>query len=220
MIDDNSIVAAIEAAVQKSIESAIDSQFRSYGHITKQIEEAMENGLRINARDLPFESYNEQMLVIIKSRLGDMFKGAASERFIKEIDKTLKPAPVEMTAQCLIESIVQFWKTDEPWNADDLDEYASVEFEKHEGFSGYTLKMWKQKEMPHYRLSTTARSEDLHLYLSDDGIRINHRFSYNPTCFHEHEAFIFKLYAAGTKITELEGFDPDYCDLLLKECSC
>ena len=218
MIKDNTIQAIIEKSVQGAITEAIASQFKSYGSITKQIEKAIEDGLKIDTKNIPFESYNEQMLVIIKQRLGDMFKGIAAEKFMSEMDGILAPAPAEISINELVEVIVSFWKTDEPWEADDLDEQATVDFEENE-YGGFSVKMWKQAET----LSTYSRrknSADLELYISGKDtktIRINHHQSYNPTCFDQHEAFIFKLYAAGTVITGLDSFDPDDCELTLKE---
>lgn len=212
------IQEAIETGVVKAINRAIESQFESFGSITKQIEEAMKSGLQINTNDLPFETYNQQMLVAIKGKLGDMFAGAAAEKFLSEIDKMLEPAPKELSVDSFFEKIAEFWKTDEPWDADDLDERATIEIDRHNDscIDGISFKMWKKKSNAY---GTRSRSEDLHLYVSADGrIRISHGQAYNPTCFDAHEAFIFKLYAAGTIITGIDNFDPDDCELTLKEC--
>lgn len=214
MIEGGAITGAIEKGIEDAISKAIDSQFKAYGGITKQIETALDDGLRINKSDLPFETYNQQMLVAVKAKLGNMFQGAASERFLQEIDKALEPAPEEMTLQELVEKVISFWKADEPWDADYLDEYATVETKEND-HGGTSIKMWKQIDSSKH--SSYKKTEDLHLYISNKAIRINHSHNYNPTCFQEHEAFIFKLYAAGTKITEIEGFDADDCDLTLKD---
>jgi len=215
MIEDGAIQAKIEASLDKAISESIESQFRSYGHIQRQIEESLKTGLGINLDDLPFETYNEQMLVIIKQKMGEFFKDAASERFIKEMEKILDPAPKEMPINDFVEKVVGFWKTDEPWDADDLDEYATVEIDDKHG--GTTLKMWKQKKSS-YLSSSRDNPEDLQLFIIKGVIRINHKAVYNPTCFDEHEAFVFKLYAARTILTGLDEFDPDDCDLTLKDC--
>ena len=214
MIEGGAITEAIEKGIEDAISKAIDSQFKSYGGITKQIETALDDGLRINKSDLPFETYNQQMLVAVKAKLGNMFQGAASERFLQEIDNVLEPAPQEITLQELVEKVVSIWKTDEPWDAEHLDEYATVETKEND-YGGISIKIWKQTDSSNY--SSYKRTADLHLFITNDVIRINHTHSYNPTCFQEHEAFIFKLYAAGTKITGIEDFDADDCDLTLKD---
>lgn len=214
MVDDGSIQNKIEVGIEAAIESAISQQFQSYGGITKQIEDALKDGLKINIKDLPFESYNEQMLVAVKARLGVLFQGAASERFMAEMDKLLATPPKEMHIREFVETIVGMWKEDIYYDSDGYDEYATVEVETEleHGLSGVTLKMWKKK-MGAY----SSNQADIHLYIIDGAIRISHRQSYNTTCFESSEAFIFKLYAAGTIITGIEDFDPDDCDLTLKE---
>jgi hypothetical protein len=216
MINDGSIEKVIQDGIKKSIEKAISRQFESYGSITKQIEGAIENGLQINFKDLPFETYNQQMLVAVKTKLGNMFVGAASEKFMSEMDKILKPAPKEMSINEFVETIVGFWKSDDPYHDTDIDEYATVEINEKEALSGVTLKMWDQLQNG-YSLRDAKNSPKIELYIIDGKIRISHNHKYNPTCFHEHEAFVFKLYAAGTVLTEIEDFDPDSLDLCLKD---
>ncbi len=217
MVEDGSIEKAIEDGVSGAILRAIKDQFRSYGDITKQIEKSIGEGLAVNVKDLPFETYNEQMLVLIKTKLGDMFKGDASTKFLSEMDRVLAPAPKEMPIKEFVETIAGFWKTDDPYDADDLDDYATVEIEET-NYGGFHLNMWKKKESSS-SYSSRSRTEDLCLFVGKDGkIRLSHRQNYNLTCFSEHEAFVFKMYAAGTILTGTEDFDPDDCDLTLKEC--
>jgi len=218
MVSGGAIQEAVEKGIEQAVNKAIDQQFSHYGGLTKQLEKILEDGLKINSKDLPFEVYNQQMLVAVKSKINGMFQGEAASKFMTELDKTLAPVPAEMPINELVEVIAAEWKTEEPWDASDLDDYASVELEKHDyPLNGsYSLKMWKQKESSS-SYSSRLNSADLHLYISDNEIRISHKSAYNPTCLADEEALIFKLYAAGTKITGLESFDPDDCELLLKD---
>ncbi len=211
MIDSGAIQKSIETNIEQSINSAIESQFRSYGNLTEQISDGFKEGLKINFADIPFEAYNQQMLVAVKTKLGNLFAAEASEKFMSEMDKLLAPAPPEISIKDLVEKIVEFWKTDD---SDEIDEYAKVEFEEWEYSSrgeDFNLKMWKKEESRY-----GSNRPELHLFINKDGIRINHDHKYNPTCFSEHDAFIFKLYSAGTKIIDLDSFDPDDCNLTLK----
>ncbi len=218
MASDGSIEKAVNDGVEKAITSALKSQFESWGNLTKQIEEALKTGLQINLGKLDFETYNEQMLVAIKIKLGNMFAGAASEKFLSEIDELLKPVAKEVTIKDFVEKIVSFWKTDEPWDADDLDVEATVEIEvNHTHTTSHTLKMWKQKNSRSSFSSHRENSPDVQLFIIDGKIRISHKHTYNPYTFSEHEAYIFKLYGAGSVITGLDEFDIDDCDLTLKE---
>jgi hypothetical protein len=81
--------------------------------------------------------------------------------------------------------------------------------------------MWKQLESGY---STKRKNTaDVSLFLlaknkdeNEFQIRLNHRQAYNPTCFTEHEALVFKLYAAGTVITGLDEFESCECELALR----
>lgn len=211
MIDSGSIKTAIEDGIQKAINSAILNQFERYGTITKQIEEAIQNGLKIDTKNIDFQSYNEQMLIAVKAKIGGMFQGQASERFLSEIEKILDPAPKEISIISLVNSIVRFWKSETDYDDESCDDEASIDFKNNE-HGGYSLKISKNNKSYGYK-------NDINIYIDDGKIRINHSHNYNPTCFSQAEAFIFKLYAAGTVITDISGFDPYECDLVLKDYS-
>lgn len=133
----------------------------------------------------------------------------------------LEPAPKEMTINSFVETIISFWKTDEPWDADHLDEYATVEVEPYRDTTSndITLKMWKKKEES-TRYSATTNQPIMELFILSGVIRISHKYRYNPTRFSDTEAFVFKLYAAKTVLTGIEDFDPEDCDLTLKDMDC
>ena len=219
LAESGKIKEVIEESIEKAITQAIKTEFETYGSITTQIKKAIDEGLQININDLPFETYNQQMSVVVKQRLGNLFAGAASERFIEEIDKTLEPAPREITIVDFVNTICRFWYTDD-WNSfDDYDEYATVRIEDHNWSTSIiskSLRIWKQLEATGYRASG-ENQPNMHLYISDGKIRINHEHKYNPYCFSETEAYVFKLYAAGTTITGIEDFDQDDCNLQIRE---
>ena len=227
MVDEKVIQKAVEDGVSKAIKTAIANQFERYGGVTTQIETALKEGLQVNLKSLPFETYNEQMLVLIKSKVGNMFHGVAAEKFLSEMDRILAPVPKEMPIHEFVETVVGFWKTEEPsWDADDMDEYATVEVEdesrgRENKANNITLKFWKQKERDSYSYSSSRKKEKnpptMQLFILDGKIRINHKHKYNPTCFSETEALVFKMYAAGTVLTGIEDFDPEDCDLTLKD---
>ena len=215
MIEDGTLEKSIETGIENAIKSAIDNQFKSFGNITKAIETCLDEGLKINTKELPFETYNQQMLVAIKTKLGNLFASEASDKFMQEMDKILAPAPKEMPFNEFIETIVGFWKTDEPWDASDLDEYASIELTcKNSGsMVSHSLDMWEQKESSF----GSKHQPTLHVYIINGQIRINHGHGYNPTCFSETDAYVFRLYAAGTTLIGIDDFNKDDCDLMLKD---
>jgi hypothetical protein len=219
MISGGTLEKTIEEGVEKAITSAINRQFESYGCITKQIGEAITSGLNVSMKDIPFESYNAQMLVAIKARLGNMFAGQAYEHFLSKIDSMLDPAPKELPIDDFLEKIASMWKTDEPWDADDLDDDMTVEITRWEHSSGgedWDIQLWKKKVAKTYS-SGKSCDGDIRLFILKGEIRISRNHQFNPTSFDEVEAYIFKLYAAGTVLTGIEDCDPDNLDLQLKD---
>lgn len=209
MIEGGAIQKKIEESIQQSIESAIESQFRSYGGITKQIEKVFEDGLKINPKNIEFDTYNQVMLSAVKTKLNQYFAEESSSKFMKQLGEMFSPAPKEMDIHDFVETIASEWRSSNE-SYYDWEDYASVELDDKEyPTRGRSLKM--HVNGTGYR---SSKEKELHLYIGKDGdIRISHNMQYNPTCLFGDDAFIFRLYAAGTKLTNIENFDPDECDL-------
>lgn len=221
--NDGTIKKAVEEGITRAITSAIDDQFRSYGALTQQINESIKEGLRIDPKQLDFPVYNRQMLIAIKQRLGQMFAGRAQDRFMEEMESVLEPAPAEMDISCLIRKIVGFWADEQADFFDgDVREYADVDLKADATERFYDLRMIKYRS----ELRLVGRRE-IHLMIRKNGeIGISHNLECNPTClFGNADAFIFKLYAAGTKIVGMSEYYPDEHedDFLIHDgsgCSC
>lgn len=209
MIEGGAIQKKIEESIQQAIESAIDSQFRSYGGITKQIEKVFEDGLSIDPKKIEFDSYNQVMLSAVKGKLNQYFAEGSSSKFMKQLDEIFSPAPDSMDLKCFVEQIVELWKSDNE-SYYDWEDYATVDLRENEGIvGGYRLKM--KVSGSGYRSST---EKELSLFIGDDGsIRLSHRMTYNPTAMFGDDAFVFRLYAKGTKLTGLDSFNEDDCEL-------
>ena len=209
MIDGGEIEKKIQESIQSSIESAIESQFKSYGNITKQIEKVFEEGLKIDAKYVQFDTYNQVMLSAIKTKLNEYFAAESSAKFMDQLDEMFQPAPKEMDIHDFVESIASKWKEDNETYYD-WENYAHAELTQGERpVNGYNLKMYV--ESTGFR---SSKEKELHLYIREDGqIRISRRMKYNPTCMFGDDAFVFRLYAAGTKLTNIDNFDSDDCDL-------
>lgn len=203
MIEGGAIQKKIEESIQQSIESAIDSQFCSYGGITKQIEKVFEDGLKISTKDIEFDTYNQVMLSAVKMKLDQYFAEQSSSKFMAQLDEMFQPAPSEMDIHDLVNQIVEFWKgSNESYN--NWEDYAHAEWDSERSH----LKIWVNEAG--YR---SEKAKEVELYIRDEQIRISHRMEYNPTALFHDDALVFRLYSAGTKIKGLDSFDPDECDL-------
>lgn len=213
MVNDGTVQAIIESGVEKAIVKAIEGQFDTWGAISKAMKEALENGLKIDLNELPFETYNQQMAAAVHQRANKFFADEGLRRLQEELDKVFEPAPQEMAIHEFVEKIVEFWKVDNPCEAEDVDECATVRIEK-DSKKYFSIKMWKQLKSSYL---SGENSPCIHVFVLNGKIGINHRHRYNPTCFNQVDEFIFRLYAAGTKITGIEDFDEYDCDLRLHD---
>ncbi|QIW88983.1 hypothetical protein phiV208_50 [Vibrio phage phiV208] len=209
MIEGGLIQKRIEDAIQNSIESAIESQFRSYGDITRQIEEAFKEGFKIDKSKIDFDCYNQVMLSAVKGKLNQYFAEESSSKFMKQLDEIFSPAPKEMDIKDFVEQIISEWKScNETYY--DWEDYAEVNLkENNYPLRGYSLEMCVKETG--YR---SSKEKELSLYIGEDGdIRLSHKMQYNPTTLFGDDAIVFRLYSSGTKLVNLDSFDPDDCDL-------
>jgi hypothetical protein len=203
----------IEESLDKHLESMIENIFKDifsrYGKLVKQLTEGIEEKLNINLSNLDLPTYNEQMLVGIKTAMSSKFLDSASDRFKEELDKLFGEAPKTISVKEFVDTILNFWRADNYQNYDLM----KVEIEENDyPLGGYKLTLSKDG-------SSYGSSDDVHLYIGEENkIRISHGHNYNPTCLFSEDAFIFKLYAAGTVITGLEEFDPDDIDVDYNQC--
>ncbi len=221
MCDSGEIQKAIEDGVKRSIDSAIAKQFESYGNITKQINKVFDEKLKVDTSEIDIPCYNQIMTIAINQKISEFFLDKAGKKLMDSMEGILSPLPSEMSIVEFVNKICEFWKTDEPWDCDDLDDYATVELITSENVSSwFDLKMWKKKESTYSHLSNRDLSEDVHLMINKDDGKIRLRHRWNPTSLYYEDAFIFKAYSSGMKLTGLDSFDPeDDCDLTLKgEC--
>lgn len=198
----------IEKLVAEKTEAMINNIltdiFRPYSKLTESLQKEIEGKLKIDISNIDFPTYNEQMLAGVKGAMSKAFSDNASDRLMKELDELFGPAPKEISITDLVEKVFGFWRDD---NHDEENECMSIKFEEDSVLKGYYgLDLGKSE--CRYNSSVEVR-----LWISKDGdIRLNHKHKYNPTCLHSEDGFIYKLYAANTKITGLEEFDPDDID--------
>lgn len=217
------IKTAIEKGIETAIIKAIDNQFGHFGSFSKQVEEVIKAGLKIDPDQIDFQVYNHQITTLIKQRLGNMFEGRSRDRFLEELEGILEPAPEEIDIACLIKEVVRLWGDEQASFYDDnVSEYATVTLEKRDwGEDSHTLTI----DNGSGRLSGCKGV--IELYLTGGKIGISHRMETNPTVlFRSADAYIFKLYAAGTKVVGVDAYDPEdhEDDFLIHDgeghCSC
>lgn len=193
----------IDKSIEECFSSCIESAFR-WGSLKKDIEKVIDEKLRIAVHDVDLHSYNEIMLQTLKGNICKFTNEQAVEGFAKVLSETFGEAPKEISITEIVETILNDWRTDDPCNCE--EKTAKIEF-KNESRSTLNTYSLSIKDGEKYS------SNKFSLYFIDDRLRISHRQELNPTCMGSVEGFLFKLYAAKTKITGLDDFDPDDVDL-------
>ncbi len=211
MAESGEIQKQVEDGVKSAINSAIKKQFESWGNITKQLNEVFDKNLKVDHSQLNIPCLNSVMTEVVNKNINEFYKGQAAEKLHSLMHEKLSPLPDEMPIGDFVELICKEWFVEDYDCRDDVDEYATVTFEK-ESYGWYTLKMSKLSSSGYRSLP----SEDLHLCIGKDGTLRGKHGSTNPTYLFNEDALIFKAYAQGVIFTGIEGFNPDDCDLQLK----
>lgn len=214
MAQSGDIQKQVEGGVQRAINKAIETQFESYGNITKQLNKALDENLKVDESRINIPCFTAVMTEVVNSTINEFFKGQAADKLHELMDKKLSPLPDEMSLVEFVNLICKEWYVDDWDSRDDVDDYATVEFKKSE-YSWYDLKIWKKEEG---RPLGRCNSCDLNLTISKDGKLQGRHGSTDPYYLFNVDALIFKAYAQGIKFTGVESFDADDCDLSLKEC--
>jgi hypothetical protein len=96
----------VEKKIGESVASAVESSFRSYGDLRKQIEKAVNNSLQIGPNmDIP--SFGVMVLSLLRQKLDERVNGLISDRLDAEMNEILSIAPKELKLSDLVEAIVK-----------------------------------------------------------------------------------------------------------------
>lgn len=84
----------VNTRVEKLIIESIDQALRSYSKTGKQIQEAVENALRVDGLDLP--AYGHVVSQILKAQIEEKVSELVSGQLAKDMDELLSLAPKEV----------------------------------------------------------------------------------------------------------------------------
>lgn len=207
MAESGAIEQLVSDQVEKLVANALSDTFRSYGPLSKKLEEAFKTGLDVDFGKIDYASYNQIMLTAVQGHIDNYFGRQMRKDLDEQIKTLLSVPPKEISLDDLADNLVKLIRN----NLDEEDDYlSSISFEVEERTYGNSLIV---------KLDTNGSEKEIcHLYLGSDSvatIRINHRHNqpFNPTWPRGLDgaisAYIFKLYAAKTTITKIEDFDAD-----------
>jgi len=195
----------IRTKIDDALESAFKDLFQSYGGLGTQIKKGLEEALILDFSNFDLASYNVFIMDMIKAGGLKACKSVASDKFLKDLDEMLQPAPAEITVQELIQPFLDEWR-EEPH---DHAEYATVSIEQNGTCNGYfDLKLWSNGKTERSYLSSGSdrdKTPDLELFIRDSGeigIIRSYKEKFGTTNY-GGDARIFQMYAAGTKVIDI-----------------
>lgn len=80
---DNKLTELISDKVHKCIDTILSDLFRSYGSLSKQLEEQLKTSLQINLSQVGIETYNERVMKAVKASLDKIM----DERAVKMVEE-------------------------------------------------------------------------------------------------------------------------------------
>ncbi len=129
MVSNGVIEKAIEDAVDKCITKVLEDQFHSYGEFSKQMENIIQNKLRIDPDSISIPTYEDQMAKVMNNTLNNFMTSEAMTRFEKMAADKFGALPTEMPVTDFINTIVENWRSGDDFDKEDMSYEADVQIE-------------------------------------------------------------------------------------------
>jgi hypothetical protein len=212
MLSENALETQVQAHVETMLKKSVDELFRSYGPITKQIEQQLADSINLNGL-IDVQCYNARLANLIQTKMDAILADESSGRIAKVINDALEPAPKAIKISRLVEQYVSELKRDEEGSCSCGDKYAFAELKDSEStyLDGY-YQLILSKEKP-----GKYDTPDIYLAIDKNG-RIYHSIFRGEVVqwmtagvFGDFEKSLWRMAACGTVIER--DCDPSDCDL-------
>lgn len=214
LCESGEIEGMVKKALTSCVERVVEDQLCSYSSpIKKQLEEAVKEAVKIDMSVINLSEMTSFMNDHAIAKLREVIGNESSSRFMKEIDKLMKPLPDTMTINDLVERIISAWNNES--DKEDWSDYYSVELTENDGVLSGSFNLEVSVNSNSRYSSSKEKEISLYIYEHDGKhqIRISHRMHLNPTCLHDDaEQLIYRMYCQGVEITGLDDFDVDDID--------
>lgn len=197
----------VDKAVKEAIERVVNGAFSWNSPLMKQLEPYVKNNLNVNLKELNLTGYNMLVLTAIKEHLDKTLKVQGIEKLKERMNNMISDIKPEYTLSEVIEELkndefIDF-KDDEITLIIDVDgSFCHIYLDPQEGTGKYSCA---------YSISM-SKTGIYSIKLRDGAITTKDILD----SFVGFEDFLFKIYAAGSKITLDEGEYPSDYDLELK----
>lgn len=199
------IEARIREKARDAVFRQIDESFRSFGSVSKQVEQVIKERLVIDPSRVDLSAYNKTIENVICAAVAEFAEGQARKAFEELLAERLAPAPKSISVREIVEMYVEEWR--DQWS-DSSEEYASIE-----------LKRWGNSSLNVTVTDGSKFGEKVCFTVDTEKSRISVIHSIPArtlgTCSFGADARLYQMYAAGTEVTGAEDFHEDDADLSL-----
>jgi hypothetical protein len=98
--------ALVDKKIGEAIDGAIDTAFRSYGNIYKQIEQVVQQALDIREYQLDVPAYGNMVMALLRGKLDETLSESINKRLSEEMAEILTIAPKELKLSKVVDAMV------------------------------------------------------------------------------------------------------------------
>ncbi|USD68100.1 hypothetical protein [Vibrio sp. SCSIO 43136] len=204
MIEDGTVEEMIKNKLQSTIQDVISDSMRSYGDFGKGIRSKVDESLNASLSKVSLPEYNKFIADTILESYAEGLNAHAKEQVKSILDEKLAPAPKVISAGELLATIGRHWEDDARNNG---HEEIEVEWDSRENTICITATHpeydWKKVKVTLYNHSQDNKRNYTIGYINEDNRTISGCIT-GATHGYGVSGYLYKLYCAGTVITELD----------------
>lgn len=201
------VQTVVEKKMKDTLSRVVEDCLSSYSEFGKALEKEVKGRLNINFRELKIEEYNRLVLNAINEKIEQVIHVKGAEQIKECMDKLLVDVKKEYTLSELIENFKELAIEDQ---GDNLDEYLTLHIEDESyGTIRVYLDEEEDQEKRNCKYCLWINKKDKMLWNVDiEGRKLSENKEMGGL-FHFSD-FIFKIYAAGSKIVFDQDYEDDY----------
>lgn len=203
MITNGDIETMIATKLNETIKECVSDAMRSYGDFSKTIKAKIEEAINADLSNITIPEYNTFISQLVLESYTTTMNEQGKAHMKELLDEHLAPVPKEITAQGLLNKVKEYWG-----DSAREDGHEEIEIEWEEGSTAIYMKV-KNPVWDNQFIKVTfynhreADSNTYHIgYINEDDQAISGCIS-GATHAMGLAGYFYKLYCAGTKITEL-----------------
>ncbi len=197
MSEDGTIEKMVQEQAEALVARVIKDAFREYGDFGEAIKEKVKESLQGALNNVTLPEYNKFINDTLTQAYSNALNEYSAAQFKSVVEKTLEPAPKEMTAEALLEGIKEVGLSWCDWN--DLEE---VEVMWEGGDSRIEIIINDDTRVTFYDFDHSGK---YHIGYLANGRRVYSGPVADSTHTFGAEAYLYKLYCAQTQITDFNA---------------